>query len=44
MIKQRVNHLPEPFVLEWRRISARPWDWKLVRVSNPALELNESAL
>lgn len=39
LIKERINPLPEPFELEWRQVSKKPWDWKLVRVSNPALEL-----
>lgn len=39
-IMNRVNGLREPFVLHWRQESWRPWDWKLVRVSNPALELS----
>jgi len=38
-LKARVNSLATPFQLEWRRISAKPWDWKLVRVSNSALEI-----
>lgn len=38
-IKNRVNVLEEPFELNWRRQSWKPWDWQLVRVSNPALEL-----
>jgi hypothetical protein len=41
-IVERVNRLTEPFVLHWRRESWRPWDWKLVRVSNPALEISGS--
>lgn len=39
-IISRVNGLAEPFVLHWRHESWRPWDWKLVRVSNPALEIS----
>jgi len=38
-IVNRVNSLTEPFVLHWHQESWRPWDWKLVRVSNPSLEL-----
>jgi len=38
-IRARVNGLEEPFELRWRRQTRWPWDWKLVRVSNPALEL-----
>ena len=35
----RVNSLTEPFELHWRRESWKPWDWKLIRVSNPALKI-----
>ena len=38
-VKQRVNSLTAPFQLEWRRASSKPWDWKLVRVNNPELEI-----
>ena len=38
-IKSRVNSLATPFELEWRHVSMKPWDWKLVRVSNPSLEI-----
>ena len=36
----RVNRLTEPFELQWRRESWEPWDWKLIRVSNPALKIS----
>jgi hypothetical protein len=39
MVKERVNRLNSPFTLDWRQVSWKPWDWKLVRVSNDALEL-----
>src|SRR5262249_23754798 len=39
LLKEKVNSLPTPFELEWRRLSRKPWDWKLVRVRNSALEL-----
>lgn len=38
-INSRLNAGTDPFMLEWRRQSWKPWDWKLVRVSNPGLEL-----
>jgi hypothetical protein len=41
-IKARVNSVTSPFQLEWRHVSRKPWDWKLVRVSNPDLELPSS--
>jgi hypothetical protein len=40
VLKERVNSLVTPFELEWRRPSAKPWDWKLVRVSNSTLEIS----
>jgi hypothetical protein len=39
VLDERVNKLPAPFELQWRRVSGKPWDWKLVRVSNPALQI-----
>jgi hypothetical protein len=39
VLDQRVNSLQSPFKLEWQHFSAKPWDWKLVRVSNPAFEI-----
>ena len=39
VLDQRVNNLPRPFELEWRHVSGKPWDWKLVRVSNAAFEI-----
>ena len=42
-IKESVNSLTTPFELEWRRLSAKPWDWKLVRVANAELQIPEDA-
>jgi hypothetical protein len=39
VLDQRVNNLPEPFQLEWHRLSEKPWDWKLARISNSAFEI-----
>ncbi|HXM32243.1 MAG TPA: hypothetical protein VN921_01225 [Chthoniobacterales bacterium] len=44
VIEERVNALPTPFELEWRRGSNKPWDWKLVRVDNAALEISNNGL
>jgi hypothetical protein len=38
-LDQKINKLPTPFQLEWRQFSGKPWDWKLVAVSNPAFEI-----
>ena len=40
VIEARVNALPAPFEMEWRNRSWKPWDWKLVRVENSALEIS----
>jgi hypothetical protein len=39
VLDERVNRLPTPFELEWHQFSGKPWDWKLVRVSNPAFQI-----
>jgi hypothetical protein len=38
-VKEQINSLSTPFQLEWRRVSNKPWDWKLVRVGNSSLQL-----
>lgn len=38
-IESRVNSLTTPFVLHWHRASWKPWDWKLVQVTNETLEI-----
>ena len=39
VVAQYVNAVVEPFVLQWRRRSWKPWDWKLVGVTNPEFQL-----
>jgi hypothetical protein len=41
-IESRVNSLESPFEFEWQRGPTWPWDWKLVAVKNPDLEIPES--
>lgn len=43
LVKERINSVATPFELEWHRLSAKPWDWKLVRVSNSDLEIPAEA-
>ena len=40
LIEERVNSLSEPFELEWQRKSGKPWDWKLVGVKQPELDIS----
>ncbi len=39
---QRVNSLTEPFTFRWRKRSWQPWNWALVEVNQPELEIPES--
>lgn len=39
VLDERVNKLNAPFELEWHHVSGKPWDWKLVRVSNASFEI-----
>ena len=36
---ERINSLTSPFELRWRKQNWQPWDWKLVQVRNPSLQL-----
>jgi hypothetical protein len=40
-IQARVNSLEAPFEFEWQRGATWPWDWKLISVRNPALEISD---
>lgn len=37
--RDEANAVSTPFVFTWRHRSWKPWDWALVRIDNPALEL-----
>ncbi len=39
MVKDAVNSTGAPFVFQWKHRSWKPWDWTLVRVDNPDLDL-----
>ena len=41
MVKQRVNALTEPFTFKWTRRSWKPWDWELLSVDQPQLDISE---
>jgi hypothetical protein len=43
VIQDRVNSLDSAFEFEWRRGATWPWDWKLISVRNPALEISDYA-
>ncbi len=39
--QKRFNRLQSPFVFTWRKSGPKPWDWQLVSISNPGLNLND---
>lgn len=39
LVIERVNTLRAPFVFTWMRRSWKPWDWQLVRIDHPDLEI-----
>ena len=41
LIEARVNALESPFEFAWQQGATWPWDWKLVSVRNPALEISD---
>jgi hypothetical protein len=41
-INRRINGLTTPFEFQWRRESWKPWDWKLVGIRNPSLQIPTS--
>jgi hypothetical protein len=41
LIEGRVNSLEAPFEFEWKQGATWPWDWKLVSVRNPELEISD---
>jgi len=44
MVLQYANAAHAPFVFQWKHGSWKPWDWTLVRVDNPELNLNAPAM
>jgi hypothetical protein len=38
-VMEEVNGLSEPFALSWRCQSWKPWDWALVSVDQPQIEV-----
>ena len=41
LARGRVNALSEPFTFRWRQRSWKPWDWQLVEVDQPELDISE---
>ena len=39
LVIERLQGLHEPFTFRWQRRSWKPWDWALVRVDQPTLEI-----
>jgi hypothetical protein len=41
IVMTRASELRQPFSFTWRQASWKPWDWKLIRVDQPELEVTE---
>lgn len=39
LVMERVNTLGPPFLFAWRQRSWKPWDWALMRIDHPDLEI-----
>jgi hypothetical protein len=39
--KERVNNLGAPFTFRWKHRGWKPWEWQLVEVNQPELDLSE---
>jgi hypothetical protein len=39
MVVEKLQELREPFAFHWQKRSWKPWDWKLVRIDHPTLEV-----
>ncbi len=38
-IIDRLNHVTTPFTFQWKHNSWKPWDWTLLHIDNPTLNL-----
>lgn len=41
LVIEKLQELREPFAFRWQKQSGKPWDWALVRVDQPTLEVPE---
>jgi len=41
LVLSRATELKQPFSFTWRQASWKPWDWKLIRIDQPELEVPE---
>ena len=42
VVIRETRALPNPFSFFWRRESWKPWDWKLVTVENPSIQVDRN--
>lgn len=43
LVTERVNALRSPFYFTWRRMSWKPWDWRLTRIEQSELDIREES-
>ena len=41
LVIERLSELREPFTFRWRQRSWKPWDWALMSMDQPTLEVSE---
>jgi hypothetical protein len=43
LVMERVNGLHQPFRFTWRKAGGAPWDWKLIHIDQPELNIDPDA-
>jgi hypothetical protein len=41
LVQDALNSVQSPFLFQWKHASWKPWDWTLVRIDNPDLNLTD---
>lgn len=42
LVIDRVNQASTPFIFTWKHRSWKPWDWTLIQIDNPSLNLTST--
>ncbi len=43
LVMEKVNTLREPFAFTWRHVGKAPWNWQLIRIDHPNLNIDPNA-
>lgn len=44
VVMERVNSLGRPFIFTWRKVGSAPWNWELIRIDHPDLNVDPSGV